>query len=199
MSEKMLEYSHSHGGNSRDFCIPMNIKQRINKLWTAVKKSPLEAGLLVLMTFLVGYGLTPDAANATVRSLDWPVVDKVTSLRIAAMQNQLKDYGVLPKPDLRGPSYSMTITATAYNSLPEQTDDTPFITASGTHVRHGVIAANFLPIGTRIKIPEYYGDQVFIVEDRMNPRYHQRLDIWMESVTDARQFGVRNVTIEVYR
>ncbi|MBI1908428.1 3D domain-containing protein [Candidatus Uhrbacteria bacterium] len=90
------------------------------------------------------------------------------------------------------------MTSTAYNSLPWQTDDTPFITASGTHVRHGVVAANFLPIGTRIKIPELYGDQVFIVEDRMNARYYKRLDVWMEHYDDAIAYGVRTITIEVY-
>lgn len=174
------------------------LRNRANSIWVAIKKSPMEATIVVLMTLLVGYGVVPSSASATVRALDWPVADQVTALRIAAMQNQLKDYGVFPKADLRGPSYTMTVTATAYNSLPEQTDSTPFITASGTHVRPGVLAANFLPIGTRVKIPEYFGDQIFIVEDRMNPRYYKRLDIWMESVVDAREFGVRNVTIEVF-
>ena len=32
---------------------------------------------------------------------------------------------------------------TAYSSTPEETDSTPFITASGSHVRNGVAAANF--------------------------------------------------------
>src|SRR3990167_1248447 len=40
------------------------------------------------------------------------------------------------------------VTITAYSSTPEETDSTPFITASGTHVRDGVVAANFLPLGT---------------------------------------------------
>ncbi|MBT4856627.1 3D domain-containing protein [Candidatus Uhrbacteria bacterium] len=88
--------------------------------------------------------------------------------------------------------------ATAYNSLPGQTDSTPFTTASGTTTRHGVIAANFLPFGTRVKIPEIYGDQVFIVEDRMNARYWHKVDIWMEGYDDAIEFGIKNITIEVY-
>src|SRR3989338_6396754 len=34
---------------------------------------------------------------------------------------------------------------TAYSSSPDETDDTPFITASGGDVRDGVMAAYFLP------------------------------------------------------
>ncbi|MBT3230720.1 3D domain-containing protein [Candidatus Uhrbacteria bacterium] len=104
----------------------------------------------------------------------------------------------MPASDLRGPAYTITVPATAYNSLPWQTDDTPFITASGTTTRHGVLAANFLPIGTRVKIPEIYGDDIFIVEDRMNSRYWERVDIWMEEYDDAIEFGYQNINIEVY-
>lgn len=124
---------------------------------------------------------------------------EAVDLMVAAMDNTYAEYGSLPESDLRGPSYSITVPVTAYSSEPEQTDSTPFITASGTHVRHGVVAANFLPIGTRVKIPEIYGDQVFVVEDRMNARYWQRMDIWMEETPAARQFGVKYLTIEVYQ
>jgi len=78
---------------------------------------------------------------------------------------------------------------TGYSSTPGQTDDTPFITASGTHVRPGTVAANWLPIGTKVKIPEYFGDQVFVVEDRMNRRFNDRLDIWFSDIESARNFG----------
>lgn len=90
------------------------------------------------------------------------------------------------------------VSASAYSSTPDQTDDSPFITASGTHVRRGVVAANFLPIGAAIRIPSIYGDEIFIVEDRMNSRYKEGyLDIWMETREEAKQFGRRNIEIEV--
>jgi 3D (Asp-Asp-Asp) domain-containing protein len=89
------------------------------------------------------------------------------------------------------------VPVTAYSSTPDQTDDTPFITASGTHVRWGIVAANFLPIGTRVRLPDHFGDQVFVVEDRMNARYDKHMDIWMETKTEARTWGIRRVTIEV--
>jgi len=85
-------------------------------------------------------------------------VGRSTELEVAAMKNVTMPFGQLPDADLRNPTYVMRVTATAYNSVPEQTDDTPFITASGSHVRMGVIAANFLPMGTLVKIPDYFGD-----------------------------------------
>ena len=90
---------------------------------------------------------------------------------------------------------------TAYNSDPRQTDDTPCITANSFNVcEHGVedtIAANFLKFGTKVMIPELFGDRIFIVRDRMNKRYPDRVDIWMKSYDDAIQFGVRRATIQV--
>jgi len=112
--------------------------------------------------------------------------------------NILKPYGKLPESGERDPRYIMSIATTAYNSTPEQCDDTPFTTASGTPTRHGVVASNYFPIGTRIKIPDMYGDQIFIVEDRMNARYNKRMDIWMEEYNEARVFGYQDITIEVF-
>jgi len=90
---------------------------------------------------------------------------------------------------------------TAYSSTPDQTDSTPCITANGfnlcEHDREDVIAANFLPFGTKVRIPEYFGDRIFYVQDRMNSRYYYRTDIWMKNRTDALKFGLRYATIEV--
>ncbi len=171
---------------------------RIQSFVHTAKQSPIEIAIVAVMVFALFVGIMPNIVEADERPAEFAFIDKLTSLRIASMQNQVKQYGVFPKSDLRGPSYTMTVPATAYNSEIGQTDSTPFITASGTHVRPGVIAANFLPIGTRVKIPDLYGDQVFVVEDRMNARYHKRVDIWMEHHADAIAFGVKNIAIEVY-
>lgn len=89
------------------------------------------------------------------------------------------------------------IPSTAYTSRPEETDDTPFIAADGTHVFDGMVAANFLPFGTKLRIPDLYGDKVFTVHDRMNKRYHYKVDIWMDDLQKAYQHGLRTVTIEI--
>jgi len=91
----------------------------------------------------------------------------------------------------------MTVSATAYSSTPDQTDDSPFITAWQTHVRDGIVAANFLPFGTRIKIPEIYGDKIFVVEDRMNRRYWHKVDIWFPDRQSALEFGLRTIKIQI--
>lgn len=91
----------------------------------------------------------------------------------------------------------VTTTVTAYSSETGQTDSTPYITASGTHVREGVIAANWLSIGTRVRIPELFGDQVFIVEDRMHSRHTNRLDVWFPSRAEAVQFGAHEAQVEI--
>ena len=103
--------------------------------------------------------------------------------------------------DTYGVARIKKITVTAYSSTPDQTDDTPFITASGKHVEDGIFAINGLKFGTkvRIKIPGFE-DKIFTVQDRMNTRYGQlqRGDIWMASREEARQFGVKhNVTLEI--
>ncbi len=90
---------------------------------------------------------------------------------------------------------------TAYNSEPGQTDDTPCITANGFNVcQHGeedTIAANFLKFGTKVKIPELFGDRVFIVRDRMNKRHASRVDVWMKERSDAITFGIKVAQIQV--
>ena len=89
--------------------------------------------------------------------------------------------------------------ASAYNSVPGQTDASPYRTAIGSLTRDGVIASNYFPIGTKLRIPDHFGDQVFRVEDRMNPRYHKTLDIWMEEIPDAKQWGRRYIKVEIVK
>ena len=92
-------------------------------------------------------------------------------------------------------------TITAYNSEASQCDGSPCITANGFNLcKHGIedsVAANFLKFGTKIKIPDLFGERVFVVRDRMNGRYPNRLDVWMLDKKEARQFGVRITKIEI--
>lgn len=92
---------------------------------------------------------------------------------------------------------TMNITMTAYSSTRDQTDSTPFITASNTRVNWGTVATNFLPFKTKIRIPGMFGDKVFVVEDRMNKRYWHRVDVWMPTRQEAINFGIRTLKIEI--
>ncbi len=91
----------------------------------------------------------------------------------------------------------MQLHITAYSSTPDQTDDTPFITAAGTHVRDGIVATNALPMYTRIKIPELFGEKVFVVEDRMAKRFQDRMDIWLPDRGSAMKFGIKSAEVVV--
>lgn len=92
---------------------------------------------------------------------------------------------------------TLLVTVTAYSSTPDQTDDSPFIMASGNRVYDGAIAANFLPMGTKVILPELYGGKVFTVEDRTHRRFSDRVDIWMETEEEALQFGIRQVAVKI--
>lgn len=108
---------------------------------------------------------------------------------------------------LRNPRFTVHVRVTAYNSVLEQTDDTPCITASGLNVCErsalgveNVVATNIknLPFGTRIRIPELFGDKLFIVADRMNPRFAKSVDIWMNDYEQAVNFGKQWAIVEIF-
>ena len=114
------------------------------------------------------------------------------------------DWKKLPKIGNKDPLKIIQLHITAYNSLPWQTNSEPCITASGMNVcerdTEDVIATNYayLPFGSKIKIPELFGDREFLVEDRMNQRYTQTLDIWMKDYYDAKDFGRQKIEVEIY-
>jgi len=89
--------------------------------------------------------------------------------------------------------YVGTRVITAYSSTLDQTDSTPFITAYGTEVREGIIASNEFEKGTILRI----AGEEYVVEDRMNARYPDRLDIWYPTRQEALNWGIR--TLEVYK
>jgi len=105
------------------------------------------------------------------------------------------------------PVYEVVATSqrkiTAYNSDSSQTDSTPCLTATDFNLcQHDVedsIAANFLDFGTKVRIPEIFGDRVFVVRDRMSVRYPNRVDVWLKDRKQAVSFGVQVAKIEVVK
>ncbi len=90
---------------------------------------------------------------------------------------------------------STEVWLTAYSSSPDETDSTPFITASGERVREGIVATNFLPLNSTIQIPELFGDKIFVVKDRMHHRKTNFVDVWMPSKEEAKEFGIHETKI----
>ena len=89
-----------------------------------------------------------------------------------------------------------TVTVTAYNPSADQCDDDPLIAASMRRVRAGTIAVSRdlfdqgWVFGRKVRI-EGYG--IFEINDLMNKRYTQRIDIFMWDEDQAREFGKKNI------
>ena len=96
------------------------------------------------------------------------------------------------------PNKTMYVTVTAYSSTKDQTDGNPYLTAIGTPVRDGIVAANFLPIGTVIRFPDKFGEKIFVVEDRMHEKYGLQVDIWISEQDEAKKFGIQYLKMEIF-
>ena len=86
---------------------------------------------------------------------------------------------------------------TSYRSVPSQTDDTPFITATGEHVHSKGVALS-RDLLERWGGPVKYGDTVFIegfgfkvVNDTMNKRHKKHADIWVRTYEEEKLIGWR--------
>ena len=80
------------------------------------------------------------------------------------------------------------VIATVYNAVPEQTNSDPGHTASmfkldlSNPYKHRIIAVSRdllkkYPMGTRVSIKGTSYDGIYVVEDKMNKRYENRIDI----------------------
>lgn len=96
----------------------------------------------------------------------------------------------------------ITVTASAYNSLRQQGEGNPSITAWGDTLRSEVqsiaVSRDLLKKGlkyqTPVKIEGFEG--VFIVNDKMHPRWRNKIDIYMGTDKEkALKWGRRKVEI----
>ena len=145
------------------------------------------------------------ALSPTAIVLDRPVVsEQLFSVKVGPTAN---------------PRY--TLRATGYNSAVNQTDSTPFITATGARTAFGIVAVSRdllgdeFPYGSLVRLRDlgsYYTgrgagafqtllDQqgLFIVEDTMHARKTQQVDVWFPEYATAVQWGVRHIEVELVR
>jgi 3D (Asp-Asp-Asp) domain-containing protein len=101
------------------------------------------------------------------------------------------------------PRQELVVTATAYNSLPAQTDGDPEIGAWGDRLRPGTravaVSPDLLALGlarnSRVRIEGLDGE--YRVLDKMPPRWKRRIDIFMGADRRAaRSWGKRTTRIE---
>lgn len=98
---------------------------------------------------------------------------------------------------------NLSVTATAYNSLPSQTDGNPTLAAWGDKLRPGMKAIavshdllNYygLSRGDKVRIKGLEGE--YTVLDKMHSRWRKKIDIYMgKDRQAAKRWGRRNVTI----
>lgn len=74
------------------------------------------------------------------------------------------------------------VTVYCYNSVPEQTDNSPWINASGTRVGPGQIAVSpdllpRFPMGSEVFLDCF--DRSFVITDLMNPKNVNSVDVWV--------------------
>jgi 3D (Asp-Asp-Asp) domain-containing protein len=111
----------------------------------------------------------------------------------------------------------MVVRSTAYNSLPGQTDASPFKTATGARTRFGIVALSrdllrSIPYGSRIVLEDMgswsngsgrgkynamLSRMIFVVEDTMHPRKKGTVDVWFPARRQAIQWGARKLRIRI--
>jgi len=150
--------------------------------------------------FARAYGnlsLTSTSEIATLRYSMGNLMEEQTRLRDLLLD---AGYAVYSENEL-----SVAVTATGYSSSVIETDNTPFITASNTRTRTGIIAMS-RDMLTRYnpEAPFSFGDVIyisglgdFVVEDSMNSRWRRRVDVWFPSRTAAFNFGRSKVIIKM--
>lgn len=88
----------------------------------------------------------------------------------------------------------MNVKATAYDACMHCCGKTDGITRSGTKakVNHTIaVDPSVIPIGTKIYIPEL--GRIFTAEDTGGAIKGNRIDIYMENHSQAKDFGVQNL------
>lgn len=114
-----------------------------------------------------------------------------------------------------------TLRATGYNSYVNQTDASPHVTSIGVKTHFGIIAVSRdllsrdIPYGSLVRLVDlggFYGGRgsgkfqkmldaqgLFEVADTLNPRKREQIDVWFPKLSQARDWGVRRVGLEVAR
>lgn len=101
-------------------------------------------------------------------------------------------------PVVEPPKVVLSSSVSAFTSSVDETDSTPNITASGTHVHSGTAACPIrFPFGTVIEV----NGKRYVCEDRMAERFRHGnyFDLWMPSKASALQWGRRTVEVTILK
>ncbi|WP_235817541.1 MULTISPECIES: LysM peptidoglycan-binding domain-containing protein [Gracilibacillus] len=123
---------------------------------------------------------------------------------IAANSSIADTASIVPGQTLNIPDETGTpFTVTAYTAGPESTGKEPGdpaygITASGEVVEEGrtIACPSSLSFGTKIHIPEL--NETYVCEDRGSAITNGHLDIYIEDLDEALEFGVQQLQAKVW-
>lgn len=102
-------------------------------------------------------------------------------------------------PDANGLPFTVTAYTAGYESTNKHPGDPWYgITASGEIVQenHTIACPQALPFGTKIHIPQL--DETYVCEDRGSAITNGRLDIYIEDLQEALEFGVQQLQVKVW-
>ena len=98
---------------------------------------------------------------------------------------------------------SMKVNASAYNSTTAQTDGNPHLTAWGDSIKPGMkyiaVSRDLIRKGLKHNTPIVIEgfDGLYLVKDKMHPKWRNKIDIYMGlDVKAARAWGRRKVCID---
>ena len=181
-------------------CYFLAVRWVLNRLKSALKRRNI---LILATTTSFLFGFLPLFHSVKKAKADLAMAEsnqdmaELTNILPVLQENSLLSFSSPTNPD-PVVARELQVVVTGYSSSPWETDDTPFITASGKWVKKGIVANNLLSFGTKIRIPELYGEQIFIVEDRMRwDRSNYQIDIWFASHQEAENFGAKITYIEI--
>ncbi|APU11822.1 hypothetical protein A5M85_16495 [Cellulophaga lytica] len=98
---------------------------------------------------------------------------------------------------------TLSVKATAYNSLAYQTSSTPTIAAWGDSLKPGdkyiAVSKDLLKLGlnrnTEVKLEGFSG--TYLVKDKMHSKWRNRIDIYMGTdVKKAIEYGVKKINLQ---
>jgi 3D (Asp-Asp-Asp) domain-containing protein len=153
-----------------------------------------------------------------IRTVRNAAIKEQNTPRKNAIKTTIKTQLVRSKPERKTtPFPNLSVRSTAYNSIPNQTDSSPFQTSTGARTRYGIIALSRdllkrIPYGSRVRLQDngswgsgrgrgkynaMLKDTVFVVEDTMHPRKNDTVDVWLPAHDQAMQWGVRRLNMQI--
>lgn len=166
------------------------INSRINKkkIWKKVKPYLFSIIILLTLVFITEY---------IDKKLD-ERLDKISMIDVAYADEIIpeKEKIVIEQKVIDQVEKTVVAEISAYTSSVDETDDTPFITASGQRTRKGIIACpSKYDFGQIVEIK----GKDYECQDRMNSRYRDKevFDIWHETKAEAFQWGRRTLTVKI--